>query len=85
MKNDQGATRRKVLGIGVAVIGGALIAPGHAQTKKFPKAQAQYQDKPKNGQQCDACAQFVAPNGCKLVEGDIAPQGWCLYFAPKPK
>jgi len=84
MKNDHGARRRKVLGIGVAVIGGAIMAPAGAQTKKVQKAQAQYQDKPKSGQQCDGCAQFVAPASCKLVEGEIAPKGWCLFFAPKP-
>lgn len=84
MKNDQGASRRKLLGIGVVVIGSAIILPAGAQTKKFPKAQAQYQDTPKNGQQCDGCLQFVAPASCKLVEGEIAAKGWCLYFAPKP-
>ena len=81
MENDHGASRRKVLGIGVAVIGGAIMAPAAAQTKKLPKAQAQYQDKPKDGQQCDGCVQFVAPASCKLVEGEIAPKGWCLFFA----
>ena len=83
MDNDQGARRRKVLGIGVAVIGSAIVAPGRAQQKKFSKAQAQYQETPKDGKQCDGCGQFTAPSSCKIVEGDISPKGWCLYFAPK--
>ena len=83
MQNDQGARRRKLLGISVAVIGSAIVAPAGAQTKKFPKAQAQYQDTPKDGHEGDQCAQFVAPASCKIVEGDIAPKGWCLYFPPK--
>jgi hypothetical protein len=83
--NDHGARRRKLLGIGVAVVGSAMIEPANAQTKKVPKEQAQYQDKPKNDQECEYCLQFVAPSSCKLVEGTVNPHGWCMFFAPKPK
>lgn len=83
MQNDGTAKRRKVLQLGVAALGGAMLAPARAQAKKVPKAQVQYQDAPKNGQQCDACAQFVAPAGCKLVDGEISPKGWCLLFVKK--
>jgi hypothetical protein len=82
MDNAQGARRRQVLGIGVAVIGTAIVRPARAQAK-VSQQQAQYQDKPKNGQQCDACLQFEAPSSCKLVEGKIAPQGWCMFFVKK--
>ncbi|HUL64363.1 MAG TPA: high-potential iron-sulfur protein [Burkholderiaceae bacterium] len=83
MDNAQGTRRRQVLGIGVAVIGNAIVKRARAQTK-VSQAQAQYQDKPKNGQQCDGCAQFEAPSSCKLVDGKIAPQGWCMFFVKKP-
>jgi hypothetical protein len=45
---------------------------------------------PKNGQQCDACVQYIAgpkpgaPGGCKVVEGPISPKGWCIAFVKKP-
>ncbi len=82
MEDDQRAGRRKVLGFGVAILGGALVDAASAQ-QKVPKAQVQYQDKPKNGAQCDGCLQFVAPSSCKLVDGTIAPTGWCLLFVKK--
>ena len=84
MENDYRARRRKLLGIGVAVIGSAVVTQANAQQKKVSQAQAQYQDKPKNDQQCDNCMQFEAPSSCKLVEGTISPKGWCLFYVKKP-
>ena len=55
-----------------------------AQTKIAPKL-VQYQEKPKGPQECDNCLQFVAPAGCKLVDGKINPKGWCQLYAAKPK
>ena len=31
-------------------------------------------------QRCDACRHFIKPSGCTLVEGSIAPGGWCKLF-----
>lgn len=45
----------------------------------------QYQDKPKNGQKCADCIQFEPPHSCKLVAGNISPDGWCMLFSPKAK
>jgi High potential iron-sulfur protein len=52
---------------------------------------AQYQSKPKNGQQCSGCSLYIPAktnptksNGtCKLVKGAIAPAGWCKYWSKK--
>ena len=43
----------------------------------------QYQNQPKDGQECDKCAQWVDPNACKIVAGTINPKGYCVAFAPK--
>ncbi len=43
-----------------------------------------YQADPKDGKQCDGCNFFVAPNSCKMVDGDIAPTGWCSLWVKKP-
>jgi hypothetical protein len=83
-------TRRGVLRAGLAAVGGVIAAGGAraamgsqlAQDKIAP-AQVQYQTTPKDGQQCDKCVNWVAPNACKIVSGTIAPQGWCIAFAPK--
>jgi hypothetical protein len=59
----------------------ALISEAQA---KLAMAAVKYQPDPKDGKQCDGCAQFVAPNSCKLVDGEIAPTGWCLLWVKKP-
>ena len=83
---DQKTTRRTVLraglGLGGVAAAAAVASQAQAQTKIAP-ALVQYQDTPKDGKRCDACIQWVAPNGCKLVDGPIKPEGWCALFAPK--
>jgi hypothetical protein len=81
-------SRRFVL-TGTALALGA-VAAGTAATcaraqQKVSQADAKYQAQPKDGQQCDGCVQFQAPNACKLVDGNIAAAGWCQLFAAKPK
>jgi hypothetical protein len=67
-----------------AVAAGAAATCARAQ-QKVSQADAKYQAQPKDGQQCDGCVQFQAPSACKLVDGNIAPAGWCQLFAAKPK
>lgn len=60
-------------------------APAQAQEKpeQLSKPEAEYQDSPKNDQQCSECTKFQPPKGCAVVAGDISPRGWCkLYEAP---
>jgi hypothetical protein len=58
------------------------------QSKATKKAM-QYQDQPKNGQKCSTCVQFVpgAQSGgegtCKVVDGPISPNGWCMAYVKK--
>ena len=87
---QENKTRRGILGTGLAAVGGLVAGvTAHAATRtqlaqdKIAPAQVQYQATPKDGQQCDKCVNWVAPNACKIVSGTIAPQGWCLAFAPK--
>jgi hypothetical protein len=67
-----------------AVASAAAVTCASAQ-QKVSQADAKYQATPKDGQQCDGCVQFQAPNACKLVDGNIAATGWCTLFAAKPK
>ena len=78
-------TRRGVFRAGLGVIAGATALAGaaRAQDQKIAKNMVQYQDGPKDGKECDACVNWVAPDGCKIVEGKINPKGWCVAFAPK--
>ncbi len=74
--------RRALLQIGVAAAAAGIGLRVNAQ-QKLAKNLVQYQDSPKNGQECDKCVQFVAPEGCKVVDGKINPKGWCSAYAPK--
>lgn len=78
-----------VTGLG-ALPGLPLTRLGFAQeSAKAPKDGVKYQDTPKNNQQCSECMYYI-PGGegsavgqCKVVEGDIAAQGWCMLFVAK--
>ncbi len=78
-------TRRIVLRTGLGVAASATLAAGaaRAQDEKIAQELVQYQNQPKDGQQCNKCAQWVEPNACKIVAGVIAPQGYCVAYAPK--
>jgi hypothetical protein len=69
-------------GAGAAIIQGLGSSLATAQAKVAQKA-VSYEAKPKGEQRCDACSSFQAPNACKLVEGEISPQGWCSLFTKK--
>jgi hypothetical protein len=43
-----------------------------------------YQDTPKNDQDCSNCSLFQEPNSCTIVDGEISPKGWCKFWAKKP-
>ena len=69
-------------GLGAAAL---AVAPKRsmAQDQKIPKETVQYQETPKDGAECDKCVNWVAPNGCTIVAGEIHPKGWCVAYAPK--
>ena len=52
------------------------------------KSDVQYQEEPKEGQQCSGCTFYIEDkNGdglgaCAIVEGTIAPEAWCISYAP---
>jgi hypothetical protein len=79
----QGFARTAVAGIVMLCAPVIGVRSASAQTKAAQKAVG-YQDKPKGPQQCDGCMLFVAPASCKVVEGDIAPAGWCRMYTKKP-
>jgi hypothetical protein len=48
---------------------------------KMTREQAEYQDTPKGISMCATCTLFEPPKSCKVVEGDVSPDGWCKAFA----
>ena len=89
MKNKTQELSRRVFGQRVAIftLGAAItliLGPKLAAAQsKMTQAAAKYQDTPKGTQSCDGCSLFQMPNACKLVQGEISPQGWCTIYQPK--
>jgi hypothetical protein len=51
-------------------------------TVKVSKTQAKYQSQPKDEQQCSTCMSFIPETStCKLVEGQVSADGWCMLWA----
>ena len=74
--------RREFISLISGAAGWPLVA--HAQqtgVEKLSKARAQYQDSPRGIAMCATCTLFVAPRACKVVDGDISPNGWCKEYA----
>ncbi len=83
---DIDTSRRTVLRAGLAILaGGALVATSAKadDADKVEQSAVQYQNSPKDGAKCSGCVNFVAPNACKVVLGNINPEGWCVAYAPK--
>jgi hypothetical protein len=81
--NGKGLNRRALL-LGAAGAAPLLaIGASGAKAAVLPQAAVAYQDSPKNGQQCDGCGLFIAPNSCKSVAGVISPTGWCKIWVKK--
>jgi hypothetical protein len=52
-----------------------------AATGKVSQASVQYQNQPKGDQSCSGCLHFIPESStCKLVEGQINPNGWCTLW-----
>jgi hypothetical protein len=49
--------------------------------EKMSKQTAQYEDAPHGIAMCATCSLFEEPHSCKVVEGDISPNGWCKAYA----
>jgi hypothetical protein len=89
MNDDSNKTRsrRDVLKVGAYALGafGAMgLAGAQAQVaKKTQQKSVMYQATPKDGKQCSGCQHFQAPSGCRIVEGEVAANGYCILFAKK--
>ena len=94
MSNDLNFSRRSLvkriaLLAGTASIPGLIASvPAHAQAK-VSQANAKYQSTPNGDKKCSNCLQFVPgksanENGtCKIVEGTISPNGYCVLWVAK--
>lgn len=70
-------------------LAGLLLAETATAQAKGSQASFKYQGTPKNGQKCSTCTQYIpnstaSKNGtCKIVDGSISPNGWCIAYSAK--
>jgi hypothetical protein len=77
-------SKRKFIQLALAGIASATLRPRRTLAQgggKMSKQQADYQDSPKGIQMCSTCSLFEEPHGCKVVDGDVSPNGWCKSYA----
>jgi hypothetical protein len=76
-------SKRVFMRLAIFGAAGLLCVPAKsaADDEKQSKIAAEYQDNPKGIAMCATCSLFVAPRACKVVEGDISPNGWCKVYA----
>ncbi len=80
--SKKGATPTSAPPASAPAAGAGSAAP--AASGKVPQASVQYQTQPKGEQKCGRCLHFIAEsNTCKLVDGQISPEGWCSLWAKK--
>lgn len=75
-------SRRTILGA-LATLAVFTAARGAIAQGKAAKSAVRYQDQPKGAQRCSGCAHFISSGECKVVEGPISPNGWCMAYAAK--
>ncbi len=90
MSDAKGFSRRTALKAGVTMLVGGVAATGAAaqdpDAGKMAKSVVQYRYHPSsNGSHCAICANFIAPESCKLVAGKIDPNGYCMAFAARKR
>ena len=76
-------SRRKLMGAAINAISTGMLlrlVPSQA-SEKMTRQQAEYQDKPNGIYSCALCTLFEKPNTCKVVAGEVSPDGWCKAFA----
>jgi hypothetical protein len=77
-------TRRSVL---ISAVGSTSLLAGTTRWAeaefKAPQSAVHYQQTANEGHSCADCRHFMAPQACKLVDGAIAPTGWCRLWTKK--
>lgn len=66
-----------------------LTSPAAADASKASQASMHYQTSPNGDAQCSKCQFFIpgkdaqSDGTCRIVEGTISPNGYCMAFSAK--
>ena len=77
-------SRRKLLAACIAVGSAPLLLATKANaTVKVSQAAVHFTTAADNGHNCGACKHFMAPSGCRFVEGTISSDCSCWIWTSK--
>lgn len=77
----QRLSRRAVLACMGITLWSLDRAPLALERRKLTREEAGYREESPDGALiCAACADFVAPRYCSIIDGEVSPQGTCKYF-----
>lgn len=51
------------------------------QAKPYTKEESEYTDNGSEAEHCSICNHYVSETECRIVQGQIVPDGWCKHFA----
>ena len=74
---------KSALALAGAACAGSLTPEDALAQQKVSKEALKYQDKPNGDQKCSNCMQFEPPGSCKVVDGKISPDGYCIAWVKK--
>jgi hypothetical protein len=71
-------------------LAGSLAVAATGAARADARVDLKYQSTPKGDRKCSGCVLFVPgktakdDGTCKIITGDISPNGWCTAFAKAP-
>ena len=55
-----------------------------ASANKADKVDMSYRDRPAaSGKRCTTCASFIFPRACRVLDGDVGADGWCIAYSER--
>ena len=79
---EKGVSRRTVL-LAAAGGGAGAGADDHRSAGQDGAGRRELSDGAEGRQAVRRCNFFIAPNACKMVDGDISPTGYCILWVKK--
>ena len=90
-ESNKTLTRGRFMGAAIMLpaLAGLFAVSGAPAAAKGSQAQFKYQNKPNGSAKCSGCTFYIpgksaSANGtCKIVDGSISPNGWCVAYSAK--
>lgn len=84
-RRDMLRTAATAVGAGFAIAASVYqeAVAQERRAQKAAKAEVHYQDQPNGQQHCEMCVYYLPPVACRVVRGEVSPNGWCNQFQAK--